>query len=531
MQDVTQEGVARAANGDITGLLDQMGLSFIGNILGGFRNIVGAIESAINQLVSALVYGLRGITGGLVDLTFLLKKTSNTAEDALSTTVNTGVVVQQIVTNVEIISAPISESWETMIPGQQVSFPRALLNANVKAMYDSGNNSNPGGMYENYILISDSQDANVWIRYSRLPRYFPAINTVEAAFIRSNYAVGRAVVNFAVGPTASGSPASQLLVYIGRMDKDGNVKIEWISGNQSPLMANATLEWQVTLPEQTAIQFDIGEYMVVMVHQYGTGSPRALLCNEMTTLSQPNEVFPPQQKFAVTGATSSLVPNQVIPKSQLNFTSNNLPWVAIGQRLFTGDPPKRLWFDDFNRGSVGAKWSSVGDKPMYIYNGELSYVREAFAANGTARILYSQPLAYDDQRITGTVSGNGVGDVTSEPAKLVYRSNASGLTFCSLDVRRDNVTWARMVNNSPIALGSFNINSSIDDKWKVEVVGGIHKAFKKTRGTSDWVYVFEYPESTPSSGPEYRYTGMSVQRFSFTSSGGWKDYEAEDLVN
>lgn len=82
MQDVTQADVAAVANGDIKSTLNQLGLSWVQNLLGGFSNVVQTIGAAINQLIQDIVYGIKGITGGLIDLTGILRDSSNNATNS-----------------------------------------------------------------------------------------------------------------------------------------------------------------------------------------------------------------------------------------------------------------------------------------------------------------------------------------------------------------------------------------------------------------------------------------------------------------
>lgn len=524
IQYVTQSSAALAQSADLRSTLEDVEISFLDIILGGFGNVIEAIMAHINQFISDLLKSISGAIGNFFGLSNWLKGTKEIAQNAQEQVINTGQVIQQVRTDVAVISAPMAESWETMVPGQQVSFPRALLNSSWKDSYDSTNNSNPGGRYDQVITISDS---NTYIRYSKQPKYYPALNSVESVWILSNYAVGRAMVTFSV-EAVSGSPAG-FYVYISRMLPNGDCKIEWVSANQTPLMSNARAERSVVLPDATEIGFASGEYMCVSFHQPGAGVARPLLGLEMTPIPRTGETFPPQQKWSV-NSSSVLSPGTTIAMADQNYTSNYVPWVGIGQRLFTGDPLPRHYFDDFQRAEMGPGWVSTADKPLYIYNGETSYVRSAFPADGIARYTYAQPLAYDDQRVIGTAAGNGVGNLTSEPMKLLYRCSASGTTYCSLDVRDSSVTIAAMINNRPLALKTYNNANQVNDKFKVEVVGNVHTAYRK-RGSDDWIALTQHDDGgSLNRGASYRYTGVSSQRNSFTSSGGWKDFECEDLV-
>lgn len=528
MQTVTKQQIATQKSADVQALLGQVKATFIQNLLGGFFNVVDAIGNAITQFIRDLVYALKGVTGGFVDLTGFFQDTKTVADEALSSTINTGQVIRQVQTDVETISAPFADSYETMIPGQQVSFPQILLNSTVKDLRDGS----PSGTAQNeqVIIIVDSQDPNTYLNFSRVPRYIPSVNQVESAFILSNYAVGRGNVSFAVD-AVGGSPAP-LYVYISRMKSNGDVVVEWVSPNQTPLMTSGRAERTITLPEQVNIPFDIGEYMVVSIHQVGSGTIRPLLGIERTPMTRSSDVFPNSQKFHI-NSSSPLSSGTNISKGDLIFTSNWVPWVGIGQRLFTGDPLPRTWFDDFQRSEIGPKWNSVGGRGIYILGGRFSY-QQGFASDGDARGLYTQPLAYDDQQVAGVLGQAPNGGLTSEPAKLLYKSNAAGTTFCSLDVRDGSVTLARMVNNSPAVMGVFNVGNSVGDSFRVTCVGPVHTGWKKPANSSTWTAIIQWTDSTTSpvipSGEGYRFTGVSCQRYSFVTSPSWENYEAADLV-
>lgn len=82
LQNVTQADIGQQQGADIQNMLDDVGISFIDILLGGFGNVVNAIGSAINKFISDLLVGLRNATGGMIDLTGFLKQTDDTANGA-----------------------------------------------------------------------------------------------------------------------------------------------------------------------------------------------------------------------------------------------------------------------------------------------------------------------------------------------------------------------------------------------------------------------------------------------------------------
>lgn len=515
----------------------------------GLDNLMEAIGQNpiikwINNMIAALLDGIDGATGGFFNLDELadrLRGTENkaiiaddNAKQALDGNAALTPVVRQTVTDIITISAPFADSYETMVPGQQVSFPRALLNSSVKDLKDgvfSGTAQN-----EQVIIISDSQDPNVYLNFTRKPRYYPVVNSMESVYILSNYAVGRATVTFAVD-AVTGTPCP-MYVYISRMltapGSAGDVQIEWISPNQTPLMTNGRAERTITLPGIEEIQFDIGEYMVITIHQFGTGTVRPIIGLEYEQIGRSSDLFPPQQKMHFIRSSLPAVGDKIAKANQI-FNSNFVPWVGIGQRLYTGDPLPRVWYDDFNnRADLGNKWTMVGDQPVFLYDGYFQYLKGAFITAGTARAIYNQPMNYDDQRVIGQAVGNKqYGEMNVEPAKLTYRSNANGKTFCSLDVRSDGVTLARMVNNTPYVMqGPYSITNIPGDWFKVEVIDNVHSVYKKAQNGPAWSFLFSFVDTgyVISTGEGFRYCGASTQRSGLNTSGGWNNWQAEDAV-
>lgn len=499
----------------------------------------------INNMIANLLDGIDGVTGGIFNLDALADRLRGTedkaiiaddnAKQALDGNAALTPVVRQTVTDIITISAPFADSYETMVPGQQVSFPRALLNSSVKNLIGSPSTAAPSGT-DQYIQVYDSQDPNVNLHFTRSSKYTPAVNSMESAYILSNYAVGRATVTFAVD-AVGGSPCP-LYIYVSRMltapGSAGDVQIEWISANQTPFMTNGRAERTITLPGIEEVQFDIGEYMIITIHQFGAGTVRPIMGLEYEQIGRSSDLFPPQQKMHFIRSSLPAVGDKIAKANQI-FNSNFVPWVGIGQRLYTGDPLPRVWYDDFNnRAELGNKWTMVGDQPVYLYDGYFQYLKGAFITAGTARAIYNQPMNYDDQRVIGQAVGNKqYGEMNSEPAKLTYRSNANGKTFCSLDVRSDGVTLARMVNNTPYVMqGPYNISNIPGDWFKVEVIDNVHSVYKKAQNGPAWSFLFSFVDTgyIISTGEGFRYCGASTQRSGLNTSGGWNNWQAEDAV-
>lgn len=406
---------------------------------------------------------------------------------------------------------PAIDSWVSMVPGQQVSFPIMALNDNVKSVSSiTSSESNTGSHTHNLNFLET------------IPVYTPAANVVEGVWIQSKYSAGRATVSFFIGSGLSSRPP--LYVYVGRMTETGDLVIEYVSPNQTPIISNQLQLVNVTMPED--LLFGFGEWMYVGIHQVGTGTRRAIYCNRMTSLPLDPDAFPKQQKMHFT-STTPLTAESVLPKASQLYSSPYVPWVGIGVRLRTGDPLPRSWFDAFDE-SMSTRWTAV-QTVNGLYRLVTSDGHAAFngTTNGTQRSLFKERVAYDD--IVGEWSPVGL---TAQIQSFVYHSDSGGKTYMAIEQTSTTTTICRF------AAGTRTMLSTIADtpeaaSYRVTVGLNVenkevHVIEKKAAGTTTWVGVDSYTEPTPGAlgtrGAGFRYGGLECRRGGFAVNSGEFDY-------
>nr|WP_141216292.1 hypothetical protein [Rhodococcus sp. 06-621-2] len=437
------------------------------------------------------------------------QKATQAQQQANQAIENTAQVVKQVRAVMNSITAPFAESWMTNVPGQQVSFPEALLQTNPKRAVTGGAGGVAPWSISTTISTSDSDGGRNWYT-SFATSYTPDKNVLIAAYIQSNYAVGRATISIKTGLVSS---PCELYVVVGRMQPSGDIEVAWVSPNQTPLMPTGQVEWDVTAP--TDIPFDELEQMVVGIHQVGTGNARPLAAIEKSQYARSALSFPPQQ--AMNFSYSSVIsPGAVIPKNGQQFTTAFLPWVAIGQRLYSGDPIPRSFSDDFEGSFI---WTKVGSARANIRDGRFSYYD---SSDLKSFYYYPQPLAYGDQRVEAYCSApNGV------EQGMMLRGNASGSSFFALVLTSGGATlrqWTSASESGYTSLGSYS-GSTANTYWAVEAIGSVLTAYQLVDGT--WIPRIQINDVGLTSG---RYTGLFCDRATFTNSGEFDNFTARDMV-
>lgn len=489
------------------------GVAVPANKTSAFSNgIPGVIGFFIDALVSALVMGIKGVTGGLIDLTGALKATDTKATQAQQTAnqaiTNTSQVLQQVNVVLNSISAPFAESWMTPVPGQQVSFPDALLNRAPKRAARSTAAIAP---FVDVVTIStgDSDGGKDWYT-SAATSYTPDKNVLVAAYIQSNYAVGRATITLKLGAVTS---PCELYVVLMRMLPNGDAEVAWVSPNQTPLLSLGKVEWNVTAPND--IPFDELEYMIPGVHQIGTGDVRSVAAIEKDQYARSAESFPPQQAMNFT-YSAAFAAGSVIPKGSQSFGTAFLLWAGVGQRLVSGDPLPRQHTDNFNNTFI---WTKIGSATAGITDGMFAYK----STNDLKSFYYyPQPLAYADQRVEVFASGvNGV------EQGAMCRGNSAGSSFFALVLTSSGAAlrqWTEVGESTYTALGSYS-GSTTNSYWAIEAIGDVLTAYQQVG--EDWIPRIQYVGAGLLSG---RYIGLFCDRALFTNSGRFDNFYGRDMV-
>lgn len=472
-------------------------------IIGGVSDFIGGILGIRNQATNANTVASAAQTAA--------------ANAAASAAVNT-LTVQQVRSEIVQLAdnIPAVDSWVSMVPGQQVSFPIFGLNDNVKSVSSiTSSESNTGSHTHNLNFLET------------IPTYTPAANVVEGVWIQSKYSAGRATVSFFIGSGLSSRPP--LYVYIGRMTEAGDLVIEYVSPDQTPIISNTLQLVNVTMPED--LLFDFGEWMFVGIHQIGTGSRRALYCNRQTNLPLDPDAFPKQQKMHFT-STSALTAGSTLPKASQLYSSPYVPWVGIGVRLRTGDPLPRSWFDPFDE-SMSARWTSVASVGgLYRLVADAGRARFNGTTDGTQRSVFKERVAYDD--IIGEWSPVGM---TARIQSFIYHSDSGGKTYMSIEQDATSTTICRYAAGVRTALAPI-ADTPNDAAYRVTVglVDGkeVHVVEKKAAGAAEWVPAVSYAEPSAGAlgtrGSGFRYGGLECRRSNFASSGDFDYWSLRDNV-
>lgn len=489
------------------GIREKLKNPTVNNFAKGQDNLWGS-----GGFLGFLTQGIFGIIGGVADFIGGFLGVKNKADAAQATAnqaiTNTSQVLQQVNVVLNSISAPFAESWTTPVPGQQVSFPDALLNRTPKRAARSTAAIEP---FIDRVTIStgDSDGGKDWYT-SFATSYTPEKNVLVAAYIQSNYAVGRATISVKLGAVTS---PCELYVVLMRMLPDGDAEVAWVSPNQTPLLSLGKVEWNVTAPND--ILFDEGEYMIGGVHQIGTGNARSIAAIEKDQYARSAESFPPQQGMNFT-YSSAISNGSIVPKNSQTFETPFLLWVGIGQRLLSGDPLPRSHIDNFNNTFI---WTKIGSATAGITDGMFAYKD---SNDLKSFYYYPQPLAYGDQRVEVFASGvNGV------EQGVMCRGNSAGSSFFALVLADGGAAlrqWTAAGESSYTSLGSY-IGSTTNTYWAIEAIGDVLTAYQQVG--EDWIPRIQYVGAGLLSG---RYTGLFCDRAFFANSGRFDNFYGRDMV-
>ncbi|MFC4126446.1 hypothetical protein [Nocardia rhizosphaerae] len=471
-------------------------------------NFGAVIEAGVKDFLADLCDAITGATGGFIDLSGWARTLRADADQALNDSVtaqqtasgaqsaadNQTVVLEATNSKVQVVidGLPVKPYWETMNLTEESSFPRTMLDRSVRAISVSGS------------VVSVQYD----------PAFVPPANTLTGAFIRCLYSGGRKVVSYI--PDQVSSPGALHLV-VGRMLPSGDVRIEWVSPDQTPAITNNRGERTVELP--TELVFEQGETAFVGVHQLGSGNRRPLLGIEAADIPRPPTVWPPQLN-AEFAASAPLVAGTALAAGTLDFGSRRIPYVSFGKSSVTGDPVQLRFFEDFESGMptamvrCSARYATVSGG-VFVVSG---------LDDGIRRYLYGQTLNYDDQLVSGRIR-----NPSSQYARLLIRSNAANTDYVTLSVSSSAIGMYRWTGGSSVELAALNTAVADEDRFRIRAAGNVFSAERLVDG--EWVVVLSHTDvdDVIPRGAGYRYTGLGVTRQSWTDSGGWGDWKAEDL--
>lgn len=307
LQSITQESIAQASVEDVTDMLDQVGEAFFDSLLGGFGDVVEVVVGGINQFISNLVYALKNVTGGFIDLTGIFNDLNNTATTAQETA-NSKPSVQEIP-----IDSPL---WKTLDANEESTFPRANLT------FGSAPGTNSGGSG----TTSHSHGLG------QIPDYQPSgngNNYLEIGFIRITKDSTLDTVGIITGD--SNTYLSISAAYIG-VYKQNNT-----TGNLTLLntsMAATNLKSQLT-SKNTESRFSMGITIAAKQNEvYAIGvlqitnavqTTGSLMRTSLTDMDRGTAGAYPRKPYAYAGTYSS-IPSTIVESALQYDASTKIPF-------------------------------------------------------------------------------------------------------------------------------------------------------------------------------------------------------------
>lgn len=301
MQEYTQEGVATSRNLEFQAIAEEARLNFLNTILGGFLSVVGAITGGINQFISDLVYALKGITGGMIDLTGYFQDEADKLE-----------------AKPDVNEIPInSPAWRTMRPDEESTFPRASLNFGASSATSGGGS---GDTTHSHNLL-------------RVPDYQPqgnGTNWLEIGFIRIEKDGWIDTMGLVTGDSATFAGIGAAYVGLYKQDPTTGdltrMNPSWSTDRKSSL-TNANTESTFAIGATLQVLQDewwaIGVLQVTSIVQ----TAGSLMRTSLTNMNRQGAGFPEKQ-YAYAGTYSSL-PATIAESTLAYDASNKLPFFYV----------------------------------------------------------------------------------------------------------------------------------------------------------------------------------------------------------
>lgn len=304
MQYYTQEGIAAAKNADFRNAAELARDKFYNTTLGGFVSAIAAIVGGINQFIADLLLGIKGVTGGLIDLTGYFND-----EAAL------------LRTKPGVHEIPIhSPLWQTMSRDEEPTFPRANLNFGSAPGTASGGGSGNAHTHD----------------LSRVPDYQPAGNgndCLEIGFIRIAKDATVDGVGLITGDSATFLGIQSAYVALFKQDPGTgnltNVDTAFSAIDRKSSLTSKLTESVFTLT--TPIQVYQDEVYGVGVLQNTTllQTPGALVRTSLVRMNRSGAGLYPRLPYCYVGPGLDTVPATIAESSLRYDESNKLPFYYL----------------------------------------------------------------------------------------------------------------------------------------------------------------------------------------------------------
>ncbi|MFC4126447.1 hypothetical protein [Nocardia rhizosphaerae] len=498
-------------------------------------NLATAVRVGLHEFAADFCEAVTGFTGGLVNLqgwAQVLREKAAEARASAGDSQRVADLAERMVTEsgdglaatnsrvqVVIDGLPIRPYWAAMNLAEESSIPRAML---VRKAWDVVYGTKPGYAAYTYTYIAyyDSNGLPVYSTQTFSVRWTPVstppANALAGAYIRSRFDGGRQLVTYMVD-AAPGDPCA-LYVVVGRVLESGDIRIEWVSADQTPLITNSRFEHSVEMPVD--LVFDTGESVFIGVHQCGPGAVRPLLGIPATESPRPATAQPARAAATFAAATPPAV-GERLAESTLDFSSGDIPYVGLSKKLLGGDPPKLIRYEGFDRGVIPTSFARMTALPAGVAAGVFVV---SGGTDGVRRYLYARSMNYDDHMVTGCVI-----DPTVRHAWLMLRSGPGNTEFVSLNVVQNSIAIYRYAGGTWTQLSAVETTVNSGDVLRIKAIGNVYLAQRRIGG--DWVDVVTYIDADGilPSGRAHRYAGLGNERVSWVNGGGWDFWKVEDL--
>ncbi|WFN93484.1 hypothetical protein [Gordonia sihwensis] len=232
----------------------------------------------------------------------------------------------------------------------------------------------------------------------------PTINATASwapwASVRFPSSADRQVFTFLASKSGS---VTSFFVDVYRLNANGSSSYVASSTDQSGNVGGALAWQQVILP---AIPVEIGDVLEVQFRVAGSGTVQIAGIN----LPYPTPIsgFRPYAPGSGRDPSGSATPAEIAIGVRDSMYQGPVPFVSVGIDLGQTAIP-RYFYDDFNRGSLGPRWSTSGNIGV---TGNRVQHRGGVLESGTATATYSQQLLTDNARVEFDLSaGSGIAGV------------------------------------------------------------------------------------------------------------------------
>lgn len=499
--------------------------SWVSNLFGGFFN-------GVLGLISALVFGLKGITGGLIDLTGALKATDtkatnavNTANGAVQTVVN---VQKEVIQKIAVFDIRSPTPGYVAINGTEwPSIPHSDLEmgatvAELGTFHETGTQQGTGTAHTH----RDNHTHATTL--TRVPEKQLVAAQQWFAFIRIPIDTPLSGLNF----YARGLP-TDLRTRVYSVSPTGDLTaLTPESPNLAGLLVNTQHTSTPTNFEDALVE--AGTWVCVRFRVVGT----VYIAGAEKFAPERPEGFYPRQLSATTALASGTVSPDSIPESSLTwpaYPSGFVPYVAVGNNIVVAQP-KRYYSDNGDRAdtsvfpNIGDNWSIKGplqSSGLYIRSNAFAW---SGGDNGVNTALYRSPLTTDKAYSTIHLGAPASATATTAWSRFLMRSNSnctSGIAFA--------FKVGAMELQNMTAYNTFTTQIPLSRAWavgdKIDMQVGTDANVNEVIVWHNDIEIVR-TVMTQTSGPGFRYGGIGVSRTPFQSSPpilDWLMYDIPDV--